>query len=90
MNIQNTIVFLLGLTILITAMIIIIVLFLGVLRIAMISVFEWDYVVAYKNWKNKSKTLIKPTKAKMPKVKEPKQDIQLGYYVNKEEEDDLE
>lgn len=83
--VQNTIVFILGLTILITAMLIIIVIFLGILRLALMSVFEWDYVVAYQNWKNKPKTLIKPTKAKMPKVKEPKQDIQLGYYINKED-----
>ena len=92
--VQNTIIFILGLTILITAMVIIIVMFLGVLRVALMTVFEWDYVVAYKNWKNKPKTLyadnapIKPTKAKMPKVKEPKQDIQLGYYIKKEEDNE--
>ena len=78
--VENTIVFILGLAILITAMLIIIVMFLGVLRVVLMSVFEWDYVAAYKNWKNKPKTLIKPTKAPMPKVKPLKQDIQLGYF----------
>ena len=76
--VENTIVFILGLTILITAMIIIIVVFLGILRIALISVFEWDYLESYRKWKNKKKA------KEEEEFKKEIEKVHMGYYVGKE------
>lgn len=79
MNIQSVIVFILGFTILVTAMMIIIVGFLGVLRIMMISSFEYDYVVAFRNWKAKKKEKEEEKFKKLHKKE------QMGYYMRKGE-----
>lgn len=50
MNIQSIIVFLLGFLILLLGFSIIIVIFVGILRIAIISVFEFDFV---SEWRKK-------------------------------------
>ena len=78
MNVQNTLVFILGLTILITAMLIIIVGFLGVLRVMMISVFDFDYVVSFKNWKTKKKA------KEEKRFKKEVEKVHMGYYVRKD------
>lgn len=76
MNIQNTIVFILGFTILTTTMLIIIVGFLGVLRVMIMSVFEYDFVKSYKEKRKAKKQMEEDKYAEATK--------NLGYYVPKE------
>lgn len=49
MSFQSTIIFLLGFLILMIAMLLIIVVGIGILRIAVISVFEFDFVNWYRS-----------------------------------------
>lgn len=85
MNFQTLIFSILSCLVLFLAFIIILVVFCGVLRIAIISVFEYDFVKAYKN----RKTLkgIKPPNI----AKEPLDDLprvyNMGLYEGKKDED---
>lgn len=76
--IQNTIVYILGFTILITTMLIIIVGFLGVLRVMIITTFEYDYVKAFREWKARRK------EKEEAKFEEVHNDKQMGYYIRKD------
>lgn len=82
MNFQTLIFSILACLVLFLAFIIILVVFCGVLRIAIISVFEYDFVQAYKN--RKALKGIKP-------FKEPYEDLprvyNIGLYEGKKDED---
>lgn len=79
--IQNTIIFILGFTILITTMLIIIVGFLGVLRVMIITTFEYDYVKAFRERKAKKKQKEEEHFKEMNKS-----DVHMGYYIRKGEQ----
>ena len=53
MNLQTTLFMVLSCLILFLAMLVVIVVFVGILRIAIISVFDFDFVESYKNRKGK-------------------------------------
>ena len=55
MNIQTLIYSLLAFTVLILAMLVVIVVFVGILRIAIISVFDFDFIVWFKTKPKRNK-----------------------------------
>ena len=82
MNFQTLIFSILSCLVLFLAFLIILVVFCGVLRIAIISVFEYDFVQAYKN--RKALKEIKPFKEQyedLPRV------YKMGLYKGKDNED---
>ena len=85
MNFQTLIFSILACLVLFLAFIIILVVFCGVLRIAIISVFEYDFVQAYK--KRKALKGIKPPNI----VKEQYEDLprvyNMGLYEGEKDED---
>lgn len=85
MNFQTLIFSILSCLVLFLAFLIILVVFCGVLRIAIISVFEYDFVQAYKNRKA-LKGIKSPDKSLKPFEDLPRV-YKMGLYKGKDNED---
>ena len=91
MNFQTLIFSILACLVLFLAMLVIIVVFVGILRIAIISVFEYDFVQAYKNRKALKQGIKTVNEVRKENGVEPLDDLpmvyKMGLYEGKKDED---
>ena len=91
MNFQTLIFSLLSCLVLFLAFLIILVVFCGVLRIAIISVFEYDFVQAYKSRKALKQGIKTVNEVRKEKGLDPLDDLprvyKMGLYKGKDNED---